>query len=741
MTASVVELPIQRSAFYRDSYSHLDDELRFLNHLLEIRVAAVRRDWEGRPQSAGQQLYISHEEVDWLLREAQARGDAAGDRHAGRDVLRTLRDQIDASVAESVRRGVVLALPRLAHLFGLSVFEVQVVLVCLAPELRRGYDRIYAYLQDDITRQRPTVDLALDLLCDSEMDKWAARSAFDAQAPLRRREILQTIDDPHSPSGSSGLARFLKLDPRILQFILGNPSLDVRLNGVVHLDDPSQGREDPGIERVLATSLASFARRHFSNDVALPRVLVHLHGPKGVGKRDLAFAVCRALNRALLVLDVQRLPVGEAEADSVLRVALRESLLLQVPLYLAPADLLLQDGDRTATLRQILARAIEAYGGFIFLAGERPWPYPSLFEGVLFYSASLAMPDEGGREAAWIAALRNLGRDEAVKGIASRLAGRFRLTPQHIRDAVTSVADRRTVEGNVERLTFETLAAASRAQADHELGALATKIDPRPKWIDLVLSDDTLEQLRDICSQARHYYDVYERWGFGSKITRGRGISALFSGPPGTGKTMAAEVIAGDLEIDLYKVDLARMVSKYIGETEKNLSRVFSEAENSNAILFFDEADALFGKRTQISDAHDRYANIETSYLLQRMEDYDGIVILASNLRENMDDAFLRRIRFIVEFPFPDAANRLKIWRAHLPPQAPIDAVIDFARLADEIKVAGGSIKNIVLNAAFFAAADGGIIKTAHLLRSARREFEKIGKLWDERTLTRGAES
>jgi SpoVK/Ycf46/Vps4 family AAA+-type ATPase len=230
---------------------------------------------------------------------------------------------------------------------------------------------------------------------------------------------------------------------------------------------------------------------------------------------------------------------------------------------------------------------------------------------------------------------------------------------------------------------------------------------------------------------------VFEDWGFGARLSHGKGLSALFTGSPGTGKTMASEVIAGELGLDLYKVDLSAVVSKYIGETEKNLSKIFREAESSNAILFFDEADALFGKRTEVADAHDRYANVEVSYLLQKMEEYEGVVILASNLRENMDEAFVRRLRFIVDFPFPDEAHRALIWRTHFPSRAPLSADLDLALFARQLQVAGGSIKNIALNAAFLAAAQNREIDVGHVLASARREYEKIGKRWDENQMTR----
>jgi SpoVK/Ycf46/Vps4 family AAA+-type ATPase len=228
----------------------------------------------------------------------------------------------------------------------------------------------------------------------------------------------------------------------------------------------------------------------------------------------------------------------------------------------------------------------------------------------------------------------------------------------------------------------------------------------------------------------RQRHRVFEVWGFDRTLSHAKGLSVLFAGPSGTGKTMAAEVVAHALQLDLYKIDLSGIISKYIGETEKNLSRIFQEAESSNAILFFDEADAVFGKRTRIADAHDRYANIETSYLLQKLEEYEGVVILATNLRENMDDAFIRRMRFVVEFTFPDAAGRAEIWQRHFPRETPVMPDLDYTWLAKQFQVSGGSIRNIVLHAAFYAAENGGRVEMEHVINGARREFEKIGKTW-----------
>jgi SpoVK/Ycf46/Vps4 family AAA+-type ATPase len=282
------------------------------------------------------------------------------------------------------------------------------------------------------------------------------------------------------------------------------------------------------------------------------------------------------------------------------------------------------------------------------------------------------------------------------------------------------------------------LLAASRAQPGHGLTALARKIEPIYGWDDIILPSDPLAQLREICQRVAQRQRVMGAWGFDGKLSHGKGISALFSGPPGTGKTMAAEVIARELGLDLFKIDLAAVVSKYIGETEKNLERIFTAAADANAILFFDEADALFGKRSDVRDAHDRYANIEISYLLQRMEQYDGLAVLATNLRQHIDEAFTRRLQFVVEFPFPDEVDRRRIWQVSFPAAAPRDPAIDFEQLARAFRLSGANISNIVLGAAFLAAAEDAWIGMDHLLAAVRREYQKMGKVASEVDLQGG---
>jgi SpoVK/Ycf46/Vps4 family AAA+-type ATPase len=310
------------------------------------------------------------------------------------------------------------------------------------------------------------------------------------------------------------------------------------------------------------------------------------------------------------------------------------------------------------------------------------------------------------------------------------LAGTFRLTAGQIRDAAATARNLGFArDPAAARITQADLLAACRLQSGRKLAVLAQKITPRYGWDDLVLPDDRMDQLREIHDQVRYRALVYGAWGFDRKLALGKGLDILFAGPPGTGKTMAADVLAGALGLDLYRIDLSGVVSKYIGETEKNLARIFAEAAASNAILFFDEADALFGKRTEIRDAHDRYANLEVSYLLQRIEDYDGVVILASNLRGNIDRAFARRIRFTIEFPMPDEAERRRIWEQVWPEQLPRDPDLDLAALAARFDLPGSGIRNAAMAAAFLAAAGEGRVTMDLLLHAIRREYENARRV------------
>jgi SpoVK/Ycf46/Vps4 family AAA+-type ATPase len=331
-----------------------------------------------------------------------------------------------------------------------------------------------------------------------------------------------------------------------------------------------------------------------------------------------------------------------------------------------------------------------------------------------------------------VAAL-NGGQPLNVDTDVPALATKFKFTGGQIRDvAATAENLARLRDTEHASITTQDLYEASRLHSNQKLATLARKITPEYKWEDIVLPADRLEQLREVCNHVKYRDRVYGEWGFDRKLSLGKGLSVLFAGPSGTGKTMAAEIIAGALGLDLYKIDLSTVVSKYIGETEKNLSRIFIEAETSNAILFFDEADALFGKRSEVKDSHDRYANIEIGYLLQRMEEYEGVVILATNFRKNMDEAFVRRLHFTVEFPFPNEEDRHRIWERIWPQDTPRSSELDLGFMARRFELTGGNIRNIALAAAFLAADNSNIVDMTHLLHATKREYQKMGKVVSE---------
>jgi SpoVK/Ycf46/Vps4 family AAA+-type ATPase len=355
------------------------------------------------------------------------------------------------------------------------------------------------------------------------------------------------------------------------------------------------------------------------------------------------------------------------------------------------------------------------------------------------------MPDFEHRRAWWSASLglESLDVDPAA---LDAVADRYRLLPGQIEEAVSGLRDLvrlrsaggddvERLEPEVRQLAASDFFAAARLQTGHDLGSFARKIDARYTWEDIVLPPDAVAQLHEICDRVVHHRRVLDEWGFGRKLSFGKGVSALFTGPSGTGKTMAAEIIATELGLDLHKIDLSGVVSKWIGETEKNLDRIFTAAENANAILLFDEADALFGKRSEVRDSHDRYANIEVSYLLQKMEEYDGVAILATNLRANLDEAFVRRLGFTVQFPFPEEESRRRIWAGIWPAATPLAPDADASTLAKQFKLSGGNIKNIALAAAALAAADSGVVRMAHVLHATRREYQKVGKTLAESQL------
>jgi len=713
---------------FADSVEHLLAELERIDLLIRARVAHLRRAQTEDEHFHG--LYISEQEVDQLLGKPlgapQWLMQAEPERWAGIDAS---IGQLAAAIAlrrrHSAQQGVELRLDRLHELFGIEPFEADVLLACMAAEFDLRYEKLYAYLQDDVTRKRPTVDLLLNLLTPSAAQHLAARRHFLDDGALVRHRLIDLFDDPAQPHPTL-LSKAIKPDDRIVQYLMGSDAIDTRLRPWVTLHEPRQGLDDLLLDddwrRGWRSLLADDAREHAP--------LIHLTGPAGVGKQAVASALCHARGLKLLVVRMDRL-LAEPLSGLAGHLALieREAHLQRAAVLLEGVDSLQGEAQRPALM--VCRDALEESRAICFLAGEDVWDNAAPPFARRYVHVAVRRPDAAQRLQMWQRSLARVAAEPHID--AASVASRFKLTHGQIEDAASTARHLARLRGGAaQAVATADLYEACRIHSNRRLGSLARKIVPRYKWTDIVLPADRITQLREICNHMKYRDRVYGDWGFGRKLAMGKGLTVLFAGPSGTGKTMAADVIAGELGLDLYKIDLSSVISKYIGETEKNLGRIFDEAETSNAILFFDEADALFGKRSEVKDSHDRYANIEVGYLLQRMEEYEGVAILATNLRKNMDEAFVRRLHFTLDLPFPDEADRHRIWQGIWPKDTPRAGDLDLASLAKRFEMTGGNIRNVALAAAFLAADEGEVVRMSHLIHATQREYQKTGKLLRE---------
>ncbi|MCB9423124.1 MAG: ATP-binding protein [Ardenticatenaceae bacterium] len=723
-------------ALFTHSLDHLLAELERLDLLVRIQV------WRARQLHAGDNglspYYISEGEVDALLAQVVGRPLWA-DVPLSDNVYQTVQTaiakihtQIDARKMENKAAGRPLRLDLLSEQFNLLPVDVDILLLCLAPELDLRYLRLYAYLQDDLNLKLPTVDLALNLICPDIEAKAVALQRFQRDAPLIHYQILRLVPTP-SYATAPLLAQSFQLNERIRRFLLEDDSLDEALADYVAVVDTRALSGNLPLQTEGAVFHPVVPLKNDTEEKLLilarqtPQQVFYFQGAAHTGRQQMALALGRELGRQLVVVNGRYLQQTEPEAfTNLARLADREARLQNAILYWSDFDgLMLPEKSRQqAALIEMLVNRPD----LTILAGADAWHPGARLGTVPSAVIPFTLPAASERATLWASHLN--GETEQID--LAQLVAQFRLGDGQIRDAIlTAFALARWRDPAKIELKTADLVAASRLHSNQQLAALAQKITPHYHWEDIVLPAEQLNQLRRMCDQFKYRAQVLETWGFEQKLALGKGLNALFSGPPGTGKTMAADIMATELGLDLYKIDLATVVSKYIGETEKNLAHIFSEAETSNAILFFDEADALFGKRTEVKDAHDRYANLEISYLLQRMDEYEGVVILATNLRQNIDRAFLRRLHFIIEFPFPSVDDRRRIWQQIWPAAAPLDEQVDLDLLADKLEISGGHIRNIALAAAFLAAADNSVICKHHLAEAAESEYKKIGKLLD----------
>jgi hypothetical protein len=614
------------------------------------------------------------------------------ERHAGgKETGRARRADHDASGRAMP------ALLLLAGALGLSAFERDLLLLCAAAEFDSSFSALFAKAQGDPTRTSPTFALALSVLDDPAWD------ALSPERPLRYWKLIEISQ----PGAQALTVSALRADERIVNYIKGLNYLDDRLAPyVVAIESGQVSAELPASQHALRDMIVA-QWRHAPVGALLP--LLQLLGTDAGGKQLIACEAAGEMRRRLYRMPVDSLPAQASDLEQLASLWQRESLLLPIALYLDAQEIDASDAQ-AATVRRFLARS----NGLFMLAVREAWPRLPRESHIV----DVVKPTMEEQRAAWE---RVFGGTD-VEGSAA-LACQFNLNPADIAVIATATVD----EGKGGAANFRRrLWDACRARVRPMLDTLAQRIEPKAAFEDIVLPAEQTDQLRQIAAQVNQRGKVYGDWGFAGKANRGLGISALFAGDSGTGKTMAAEVIANELRLNLYRIDLAAVVSKYIGETEKNLRRLFDAAENGGAILFFDEADALFGKRSEVKDSHDRYANIEINYLLQRMEAYRGLAILATNMRSSLDNAFTRRLRFIVNFPFPGVVERRAMWQKAFPPETPV-RMLDYDRLA-RLNLTGGSIHNAALNAAFLAAEACSPVTMLLALAAARAEFIKLDR-------------
>ena len=658
--------------------------------LIEARVRAAvarRRTTDPETDDRFRGLYISQAHVDRLLAEKSAPPPPdAGAAQA--------RDDIEATADAAERAGADPRLRRLARNFRLDEIDVELLLIAMAPDVDARFERLFGYLQDDVSRRRASVGLGLEL-CGLPLSSAYARSRLAPGAPLVD-ECLVLIEETERPV----LTRSLRVPDRVAGHLLGSDIPDPVVAALAYECEPATFQE--------ATTMVRWMHD------ASPSRLAYIRERPGASGAALASSAFTRVGRPTLALDLERLR-PEDDLPMVAALTAREAGLTGAGVVAGPIEVLIARGLPAV-------RAFSEMPATVILVGARTWDPAWARDVPLICEAPI--PDAAHRAELW---RRNLNGDTPPGLDLAGTMAQFRLTAEQVHRAAR--AARMEAHAREVPLDEDELKAGARAQNAAGLERLARRIQPAVGFADLVLPPDTMAQLKELLTRARYREQVLDVWKMGGPSARRRGLTALFAGPSGTGKTMAAEVLAGELGLDLYTVDLATVVDKYVGETEKNLDRIFAEAERVNGVILFDEADALFGKRSEVSDAHDRYANVEVAYLLQRMELFDGIAILATNLRANLDEAFTRRLDSLVDFPEPEEEYRRQLWERSLGTAMPRADDLDLGFLAESFQLAGGAIRNIVVAAAYAAAEHGRPLSMAHLIRATQREYLKMGRL------------
>jgi hypothetical protein len=663
------------------SLAHLLGRLGVIEERIRLLVA-TRRTTDPAPDDPFRGLYLSDEVVDRLL--ATPRSHLDWSQTAAR------LESCEQAADDAEESGAVLRLRDLAATFALDPVDVDLLLIGIAADVDPRFEAFFGYLNDDVSRRRPSAAVALELA--GVPLTAAAGYAHLLHGPLISGGLVEMEDRERPFPG-----RAVRVPDRVVSFLLGDDAMDPALAPMTAtVPDIPWGDPSP-----LATALGHGV------------TLAYLREPATGSGRVLAVEALRLTGHRPLVIDLDRL-VRQPDPVRLARLAAREARLAGAGIVAGPVSAVM---DRPDLLQELVADPRP-----LLLVGEMSWDPLWTTAPPLFVQVPSSTQQE--RRAVWRFALAGTAAEPDVLESTTQ----FRLRPEDVARAAESARVQALLQPD-HRVGAHHLRLGARSENGSALERLARRIEPAVGWADLVLPPAVLTALQEVALRARHREQVLGDWRMRPGGGRGVGVAALFAGDSGTGKTMSAEIIAHDLDLELYVVDLATVVDKYVGETEKNLERIFSAAAGVNAVLLFDEADAIFGKRSEVRDAHDRYANVESAYLLQRMESFDGLAILATNLRANIDEAFTRRLDVMVDFPLPDAIHRRALWDRCLGTTVLRSPDVDLPFLADSFELAGGSIRSAAVTAAYLAAADAGVIGMRHLVTAVQREYRKLGRL------------
>ncbi len=703
-----------------NNVDYLQSELTRMDLLIHRQILRMRASYQlSLDEFRG--LYISDQQVDDLINQfSKERG-----TNPGVDELTEKAESLRNSNWEKYCGDIPFL--KVVKEFNLSVFEQDVLLLALAPEIDLKYQTMYAYLNNDVTRKYPTRDLALKLFSSDVTQRMSMRGFLLPEANLFTSGLLQPATS--SPVHPSWLSGGFSLSTTVSHHLQGFLSHDPYLYPFIKHKAPKADWSDVPLPTELCATLRRSINllRHPSPEKPLPYII--FEGRYGTGRFMAAEAMCQNMGLSLLRVDMEAVRASSEPLTRVIQGLALQQRLRRTGVYVDHGEAFFDKEGNLLPEAVSAIKKLRNINGTVFIACVPGIRWRELMKGQRCLSFYFGDPDYTDRLKLWIKCMEQEGNN-VPHTILENLADRFVLTPGQIRDTVSSAVDACQLNNGSEgALSNEALFDAARTQSDQSLGRLTMKVKTIHTWDDLILPNGTMKRVREVTAAIKYRHVVYSEWGFENRITSGKGLKVLFNGASGTGKTMTAGVIARDLGLELYKIDLSSVVSKYIGETEKNLNHIFRAAHSSNAILFFDEADALFGKRSEVKDAHDRYANIEISYLLQKMEEHEGAVILASNLGNNIDDAFSRRMHYIVDFPLPGDRNREQLWRGMFPARAPMANDVNLQFMAKQFDIAGGDIRNVVLNAAFMAAQNGREITMSLLVRSMARQMVKQGRV------------